>query len=183
MIIIPSFPSCVNPQGEIKVSYSDGTHGIVGSSAVYTGKDTVYTLSDDTVTQCFCSTDGVGIQTDWWNASSLNDEEINILKSQGWYYIPAGNLWGLASAPYVAKNTNYSCLSGQTITSYGSSDQGSNNSSSNPSQANGIGGGDVLGLAATGNTLAILLVFAFSVLFIILGSLRLLRGSKNVKNF
>lgn len=167
----PSFPACANPQGTTKVSYADGTHGIVGSTATYTGKDAVYTLSDDTVTQCFCSADGVGIQTNWWKASSLTEEEINILKSEGWFYIPAGNLWGLDQAPYVAQNISYSCLPGSSS----SSSSSSNNSSS---QDNGTGGGDpegsVLGLAATGNIATVYAAFILATTFLFLG----LRKSK-----
>ena len=75
-ISTPSFPSCANPQGVVRASYSEGVHGIVGSSATYTGSDAVYTLSDDTVTQCFCSVDGAGIQTNWWKASSLSSSSF-----------------------------------------------------------------------------------------------------------
>ncbi|MBP9669944.1 hypothetical protein KBD75_00935 [Candidatus Woesebacteria bacterium] len=152
----PSFPSCANPQGNVKVSYTDGTHGIVGSGATYTGRDTVYTLSDDTVTQCFCGADGNGIQTNWWKASSLTEDQVNILKSEGWVYIPAGNLWGLAEAPYLAKNYTYSCLPGSV-------------NGSSTSQDNGTGGaydeGDVLGLAATGDSI---LVYGSAILGLIL---------------
>lgn len=156
----PSFPACANPQGSLKVSYSEGTHGIVGSSATYTGKDTVYTLSDITLTQCFCSTDGNGIQTNWWKASSLTESEVNILKSEGWHYVPNGSLWGLAVDPYVAKNISYSCLSTNTTTS-------TNNSSTASHSDNGVGGGDVLGvssgevlgLAATGDSILVYVSF------------------------
>jgi hypothetical protein len=161
---LPSFPSCANPQGTTKVSYSEGTHGIVGSGLTYTGKDTVYTLTDDTLTQCFCGKDGEGIQTNWWKASSLTQDEINILKTSGWVYIPAGNLWGLAEAPYVAQNISYSCLPGSTL---GTSD----------SQDNGIGGGEVLGLAATGNSILVYLSFLASVILLYLGIRRIRTNS------
>ena len=81
-VTIPSFPVCTSPQGDIKVSYSEGTHGIVGSTETYTGRDAVYTLSQDTLTQCFCSTDGNGIQTNWWNAFSLSEDQVNTLKKK-----------------------------------------------------------------------------------------------------
>jgi len=141
-ITIPSFPACANPQGATKVSYSEGTHGIVGSGATYTGKDAVYTLTADTLTQCFCPTEGQGIQTNWWKADQISESDIDVLKSQGWYYVPAGQLWGLADSPYVAKNSNYSCLSG-----------------SSQILGTGIGGGDetgeILGLAATGDSVLV----------------------------
>lgn len=136
----PNFPLCVNPQGSLKVNYSQGTHGIVGSNATYTGNDTVYTLSDSTLVQCFCADDGNGIQTNWWNASNLSGSDIQILKNQGWYYIPNGSLWGLDETAYIAYNSNYTCRGG-------------------------IGGGkiltaatdsNILGLASTGNSMLLI---------------------------
>ena len=123
----PNFPSCSNPQGTVKVSYNEGAHGIVGDSASYTGKDTVYQLDSGNLQQCFCSVNGQGIQTNWWRDSSLTSEERQILINSGWNYVPNGALWGLEGTPYFAKNSNYSCGSGE-----------------------GVGGGDVLGLASTG---------------------------------
>lgn len=174
----PTFPSCANPQGEIKVSYSDGTHGIVGSSDTFTGRDAVYTLSDDTVTQCFCSVDGKGIQTDWWKASSLTEDEVAILKSQGWIYVPAGNLWGLADAPYVAKNTSYSCLPTSSSTPTPNNDGNhSSDPGSSSSQDNGTGGGgEVLGLAATGDSIYVYGSFALGALLLILGIARVTKN-------
>ncbi len=143
----PTFPSCVNPQGQLKDSFSDGVHGIPGNSSTFTGSDSVYRLSNnDTLMQCFCAPDGSGIQTNWWKVSSLNDSEIQVLKNQGWIFIPDGSLWGLDSSPYLAKNIDFFC------------------------QGGGMGGGDVLGastdptkgvlgLANTGN-----IVFVFSVI-------------------
>lgn len=150
---VPSFPSCINPQGSLKVSYSEGTHGIVGRSESYTGSDAVYRLNEDTLTQCFCADDGSGIQTNWWKASSLSENEIQTLRNQGWYYVPNGGLWGLSADPYLAQNSSYTCRGG-------------------------IGGGDILGseldigsilgLAATGNigTLYILAGVAITSLII-----------------
>lgn len=166
-VTIPSFPACANPQGSLKVSYSEGVHGIVGSGATYTGKDTVYTLSDDTVTQCFCGADGNGIQTNWWKASSLSESEINILKADGWHYVPTGSVWGLAVDPYVAKNVSYNCLQNTSTTST------SNSSTSD----NGVGGGEVLGessgevlgLAATGDSILVYLSFILGLILTYLG--------------
>jgi hypothetical protein len=175
-ISTPTFPSCANPQGDVKVTYSDGTHGIVGSTATYTGRDSVYTLSDDTVTQCFCGADGSGIQTNWWKATSLTDDEINILKSEGWVYVPAGNLWGLSDAPYVAKNITYSCLSGgSNNNNNGGNGGGSTSSSSTSSESldTGIGGGDVLGLAATGDSVLVYGSFLLGIVLLIIGLRRI----------
>ncbi len=160
----PSFQSCINPQGEIKVSYESGTHGIPGDSATYTGRDTVYRLSDETLAQCFCSANGDGIQTNWWKVSSLSDDEVETLRSQGWNYIPNGSLWGLEDAPYLAKNDRYSCAGG------------------------GIGGGDVLGasttagkalgLATTGNALYIVSVISSGLLLLAAGSILSIKKKK-----
>src|SRR5438105_1101896 len=81
---VPQFPSCANPQGTLKVNYDSGTHGIAGKTDSFSGKDSVYTISPEALTQCFCSTNGQGIQTNWWKVSSLTESEINLLKSQGW---------------------------------------------------------------------------------------------------
>ncbi len=163
----PSFPACANPQGSLKVSYSEGVHGIVGSGATYTGKDTVYTLSDSTTAQCFCGADGNGIQTNWWKASSLTESEINILKADGWHYVPTGSLWGLAVDPYLAKNIAYSCNSS-------SSSSGSVQGSSTTQDLDtGTGGGEVLGLAATGDSALVYGSFLLGTLLLIVGLRRL----------
>ena len=111
-VITPSFPSCLNPQGTTKVSYSSGSHGIVGTTAEYTGSDTVYTLSSETQVQCFCSEQGDGIQTNWWKINSLSQEEIDQFVKLGWTYIPSGANWGLDESSYLAINQNYSCGGG-----------------------------------------------------------------------
>lgn len=131
-----SFPSCVNPQGSIKARYTAGTHGIVGDSRTFNGSDTVYTLTDSTLLQCFCPDNGQGIQTNWWKVAGITESEKNYYVNQGWIYIPSGAAWGLEDTPYLAKNNSFIC-------------------------GGGIGGGDVLGtstlgLAATGNSTYIL---------------------------
>lgn len=108
---IPSFPACSNPQGALKVKYDSGTHGIVGNTQDFKGSDTVYQLTAETLTQCFCPENGEGIQTNWWKAATLTQDEINSYKNQGWNYIPDGSLWGLDKAPYLAINSSYSCKS------------------------------------------------------------------------
>lgn len=110
---VPTFPSCSNPSGTLQVNYAGGTHGIVGSGATYTGSDAVYSTGNDTLIQCFCpDSPGNGIQTNWWKAASLSQEDIDVLKNQGWNYVPNGSLWGLENVPYVAKNSDYSCKGG-----------------------------------------------------------------------
>lgn len=182
----PNFPLCANPSGQVIVHYDNGTHGIAGSSGTYTGSDTVYNVGETQVTQCFCSTDGSGIQTNWWNASSLSEEQVAILKSQGWIYVPNGNLWGLSSDPYVAKNSTYSCLptggGDPNGGGDGKSDGKSDGRSSCPECTQSpIGGGDVLGtstgdvlgLAATGDTWMLYSVFGVALFMLISGVVKL----------
>lgn len=158
---VPTFPSCLNPQGTLKVSYSEGTHGIAGSTSIYTGSDTVYRLSDETLIQCFCADDGNGIQTDWWKASTLSENEVQVLKNQGWVYVPNGALWGLTADPYLTKNSDYSCGSGGP--SFAEASTYAEASADKSAGEGGIGGGgnvlggeldlgSILGLATTGST-------------------------------
>lgn len=124
----PDFPACTSPSGTLRVEYNEGTHGVVGNSSEFKGKDTVYTINESQTLQCLCTSDGQGIQTNWWKIPSLTGSEIQVLKNSGWYYVPNGALWGLDDVPYMAKNNNYTCVGG----------------------LGGIGGGSVLGLAMTG---------------------------------
>lgn len=150
-VTTPSFPACTSPQGETKVSYSDGTHGIVGSTASYTGSDTVYRTSDTTLMQCFCPKEGVtGVQSNWWRASQLSQDDIQVLKNDGWNYVPNGALWGLHDAPYVVKNNEYTCKG-----------TGGNVQSATA---------EVLGLADTGTLVLILGSGIVGVAFLLLGS-------------
>ena len=105
----PSFPACANPQGIVTSSYPSGSFGIVGKEGNFQGSDTVYKLSGESLTQCFCSVDGSGVQTNWWKVSSLTSEEINDLIAKGWILVPDGSAWGLDAGPYLAQNANYSC--------------------------------------------------------------------------
>lgn len=160
-IEVPNFPGCTNPQGVVKAQYNEGTHGIAGDMSSYSGKDTVYQLTDEALLQCFCSSDGKGIQTNWWKVSSLTEDEIQSLKNQGWVLIPNGALWGLQQAPYLAKNSEYSCT-GSTNTSQASA----NNSNS---QGTTVTTGNILGLATTGNIREILLLSTLGVLLVLSG--------------
>lgn len=149
----PTFPSCTNPSGIIKSEYSQGIHGIAGKTDEYSGSDSVYTLTEGTHTQCFCAEDGDGIQTNWWKVSSLSEDEIKVLKSEGWVYIPNGALWGYENEPYMAKNSDYACQGGPRI--------------------GGVeaGFGEVLGLASTGNIVLVYAVGAIGLIAIILSLL------------
>ncbi|MCR4263522.1 MAG: hypothetical protein NUV98_02265 [Candidatus Roizmanbacteria bacterium] len=159
----PEFPSCLNPEGAIKSSYSSGTHGVVGSNQTYTGSDTVYTLSDNRLSQCFCSENGDGIQTNWWKISSLTEGEVQILKNQEWFFVPNGALWGLEDTSYMAKNSTYSCKS--TDGSVGGT------SDSNSSEGSVLEGStqNVLGLASTGNIRMILTFFSLGLTLLLVG--------------
>ncbi len=175
----PNFPSCLSPQGTLRVFYPNGTHGIVGSTSEYVGTDAVYDLDESTLLQCFCSVDGTGIQTNWWNASSLSEEQVEVLKKEGWFYVPDGSLWGLVADPFVAKNVSYSCRNTPAPSSSSSSSSSSSNSSSNSSSSNSsTSEGDVLGLAATGDSLVLLALTVLALIFIFTG----LSQSRHEKN-
>jgi len=155
----PSFPSCLNPQGTLKASYQDGTHGIVGSTITYTGSDQVYTLSDISLIQCFCADDGSAVQTNWWKIGSLTQEAIDNFKNLGWFFVPTGSVWGLDNEAYLAQNSDYSCL-GESL---------------------GTGGGDVLGLATTGNITLVYALASVGVLTLLLGILQRKRAASKKK--
>ncbi len=106
---VPNFPSCSTYSGQSVVNYSSGVHGIPGLSGEYVGSDVVYTVGDSQTLQCFCAVTGSGIQTNWWKQSSLTEQQINSLKNTGWIFIPSGQPWGLADAPYFAQNSYYNC--------------------------------------------------------------------------
>jgi len=168
-VTTPTFPSCVNPQGEVTVSYADGVHGVPGDSTTYTGKDAVYALDAATLTQCLCTVNGSGIQTNWWKVSSLTRDEKNILINQGWILIPDGSAWGLEAVPYLAQNSSFACAATTSTVvppaghGDGLSDGRSDGLSSCPSctaapSVLGASTQAVLGLASTGNIVFILTV-------------------------
>lgn len=162
-VTTPSFPSCVNPQGSLKVQYDNGTHGIVGRTATFTGSDKVYQLSgNDQLMQCFCPENGNGIQTNWWKVANLSESDIKMLTNDGWTYVADGSAWGLDNAPYVAKNSDYNCKPANNATTNSSIASTPTSTVSNPVK-------EVLNLASTGNT-------AFLYSLIALGSTSLLAG-------
>ena len=155
LISPPSFPSCVNPQGTLKVSYSSGVHGVPGKVDEFRGSDSVYSLTPETLIQCLCPENGDGIQTNWWKIPSLTGGEIESFKTQGWVFVPDGNAWGLDPAAYLARNVSFSCRAG------------------------GIGGfGDIIGLATTGNMQFILSLLISGIISIGIGVI-LLTQSKD----
>lgn len=151
---VPSFSSCVNPQGSLKVSYDSGTHGVPGDANTYSGSDSVYTLSDNTLVQCLCTDNGQGVQTNWWKVSSLTTDEIAVLISQGWVLVPDGSAWGLDQTPYLTQNTSFACFPG-----------------TGAPEVLGATTTDVLGLATTGNAAFILSVILAGITFLGAGSL------------
>jgi len=106
---VPEFPLCSNPQGDLKVHYQSGTHGVVGDPNSYQGEDWVYALGSGNFLQCFCGDDGYGIQTDWWKIVDFSQSEIENYRESGWIYVPDGSLWDLDPSPYLARNSIYSC--------------------------------------------------------------------------
>jgi hypothetical protein len=171
----PSFPVCASPQGTIKADYSSGTHGIVGSTEEYYGKDTVYQIDSKKLMQCFCpSSGGSGIQTNWWKIPDLSDSEIKILNSQGWVYIPNGALWGLEETPYMAINSNYSCA-------LATGDNASSNLDSSTAVAAIISkAGEVLGLASTGSSALFYSLFIAGIASLLIGLLLSKKTSKSL---
>ncbi len=155
----PTFPLCSNPQGSVKASYGSGTHGVPGLSQTFTGSDQVYIISDDTLTQCLCVDGGEGIQTNWWKATSLNQQEIDQLLGLGWLYVPDGANWGLDSAPYLAINSAYSCRG--PLGGIG---------------GDGIGGVQTPSLAGTGDNFWLYATGVLALVFIVIG----LNRNKNV---
>ena len=161
-VVVPGFPTCSNPTGTLKVSYPSGIHGIPGMTGEFRGSDSIYTIDDKTLIQCFCSEDGKGIQTNWWRIDALTQDEIDILKKLGWLFIPTGSVWGLDESAYLAKNSNYDCggFGGQVLGAAAITDPEI---------------GSVLGLAVTGNSL---LVFSL----IVIGSVLILFGKQLSKS-
>lgn len=156
-ITTPNFPSCENPQGSLVVSYDSGTHGVVGDSGNFTGKDSVYSVTDDTLIQCLCTDQGQGIQTNWWKLSSMENGQVQTLKNMGWFYVPDGSLWGLAASPYMAINISYTCVGGQ-----GGGRTGGG-------EVLGAATQSVLGLATTGDVLFVYSIFGLGILALFAG--------------
>lgn len=171
----PVFPSCANAQGTIKASYPDGVHGIPGKPDVFIGSDNVFLVTADTALQCFCPKEGqTGIQTNWWKIPQLTEDEINIFVKQGWVFVSDGSLWGLDSVPYLAFNIEFSCKAPGNGGGGGGSSSGGGSLSG---ESLGVGGGfmyfggEVLGLASTGNILTIIQLFLAGFIAIISGIL------------
>lgn len=166
--VSPPQATCITPQGAVIADYSSGTHGVPGNTNNYSGSDKVYNLGNSNALQCFCTTDGSGVDTIWWGSiSSLTQSQIDNFVSQGWIYIPNGALWGLEAKPYLAKNSNYLCSNtgsgGQTISTNAPEVLGSS-------------------LAATGGK-GIITTFVYaSILWLLAGLLLKFKSSKNSRD-
>jgi len=108
--IIPIYPSCSEFFGQTgdKAHYDSGLHQIVGNGLVQ-GSDDVFTLEDGNFLQCFCSIeDDTGIQTFWWWANDMTQDERDQHVADGWH-LENGLQWNLADGLYLAKNADYFC--------------------------------------------------------------------------
>ncbi len=177
-LVTPPIFSCQSPVGATIADFNQGTHGIAGDSATYTGSDRVYQVDSNHVVQCFCPSDSNnGIQSNWVKLTDSSEETINYYQKLGWIYVPSGLAWGLDDSPYIVANQSYSChgdaggyTPGDSGSSSSNSNSGSSSNSNSGSNSNVIGDlgayhpvGDILGastLAATGNDRMILL-YAF----------------------
>lgn len=113
----PSFPTCQSlygTDGDIS-SYESGLHQIVGNGLV-DGFDDVYSLGSGNYLQCYCPAEGEGgIQTNWWLADDLPQDDINYYISMGWFY-ENGKQWNLGDHMYLAKNRDSICAPEPTPT-------------------------------------------------------------------
>lgn len=171
----PGFTTCLNPQGALIAPTTQGMHGIAGNTA-RSGIDTVYKVTDIAVTQCFCADNGQGIQTNWWKIANMGQATITSFQNQGWIYIPAGDLWGLDNAPYLAQNSSFSCaiVEGDTGKQPSNSQPSSNTSSgsnSTTSTSNNNSSSTPSGSPSLANTGDIVFVYSIFLLgFLFLGS-------------
>ena len=168
----PEFTSCLTPTGSVVANYSDGTHGIVGLGSRI-GQDKVYLLESGNTMQCFCGSDGSGIQTNWMKLGEISQDQIKVYESQGWIFVPSGSAWGLSDVPYLAKNISYACSS--STTNSGGGDGRTDGLSDGRSDGRGSlvqsARGNAANLASTGNLLFIAEIFAAGVILTTLGIL------------
>lgn len=108
-VSVPDFGSCGNPQVAASQVNTGNAHGVAGRTETYAGTDSVYSLSNGNVMQCLCPDNGSGVQTNWLKSSNVSEEDVKVLKNEGWAYIVTGSAWGLEDVPYLAKNSDYSC--------------------------------------------------------------------------
>jgi hypothetical protein len=168
------FTSCLTPVGTITANYPTGSHGIIGQGS-QNGADTVYSLANDNAMQCFCGSNGQGIQTNWLNASNLSSDQIKVYQNKGYIYVPDGTPWGLSNNPYLAQNITYSCGSSVSIVqsshgdglSDGRSDGLSDGKSSIVQATTGTPSS--FGLASTGNIVFVLSILIAGIVLFLAG--------------
>ena len=111
------FPRCPNPGGTQVAYYAQGWHWIVGEANLKWGSDSVNNIGSGNYVQCFCPLkqesvslfNSQGIQTNWLKVSNITSEQKSLLLSQGWILVQNGADFGLASEPYLAKNSQFFC--------------------------------------------------------------------------
>ncbi len=111
------FRSCPNPGGTQVAYYAQGWHWIVGEANLKWGSDSVNHIGTGNYVQCFCPlkqdsislSSSQGIQTNWLKVSNITHEQKSLLLSQGWILVQNGADFGLASEPYLAKNSQFFC--------------------------------------------------------------------------
>ncbi len=182
-VTIPNFPTCANPQGTVQAYYGTGTHGVPGTTQTNTGSDTVYSIDNNNqLMQCFCAADtSYAIQTNWWKASDLSEDDIKVLENQGWVFVPDGSAWGLDAVAYLAFNIGYSCRgTGSSSSSGGNSNNsgggtGGGGQVSGASTQNSLQG--VLGLAFTGDIVFLSSVLGLGIVLLLAGTVLYKKGS------
>lgn len=163
----PNFPSCLNPSGQLIVSYATGIHGVPGKPDSYPGSDKVYLLENGNNLQCLCTISGGGIKTSWWKTGSITQEEIDVLKADNWVLVPDGSIWGLDKETYMAKNEYYSCDGSNSGSGGSSSSTSSSGGSSGQVQGTSTRFGQVLGLATTGTLPVIASYLGFGIVLLL----------------
>ena len=173
------FTSCVVPTGDVIASYADGTHGIVGVGSRI-GKDVVYSAEGGAM-QCFCGSDGAGLQTNWMKIVDLTSDQVKVYQSQGWIYVPSGQAWGLSDEPYLAQNINFSCPGSSTSGGDGKTDGRTDGRTDGKSDGRGsiVQAAHGTSLASTGNMLFIVEIFSVGVILTATGLFLRLRTRLN----
>lgn len=111
---LSKFPACPIAGGALKVHYDSGTHAIAGNLTLYTGSDSVFTLDEGNFVQCYCPQNmSEGIQTDWLDATSIDESTRLAMRATGWVYIADGSVWDLGQKPLLAYNQPFQCQAPQ----------------------------------------------------------------------
>jgi hypothetical protein len=97
-----TFPQCTDLLREPgdKASHATGWHQIVGMQGQVWGSDDVYSLANGNYAQCYCDTQGSGIQTNWWRTT---------LESLTGWFSENGLQWNLGNYHYLAQNSEFQC--------------------------------------------------------------------------